>query len=145
MALRAMAVRAMTGDLAADLARDEGLRLKPYRCPAGKLSIGFGRNLDDLGITEDEARTLLANDISRVRFELDAALPWWRGLSDGRQRGLANMAFNLGLRRLLGFRRMLDALKAGDGRAAAAEALDSAWAAEVGERARRIAALYEGG
>ncbi|NBW16869.1 MAG: lysozyme, partial [Caulobacteraceae bacterium] len=29
----------------------EGERLKPYRCTAGKLTIGVGRNLDDRGIT----------------------------------------------------------------------------------------------
>lgn len=146
----------MSADLAADLARDEELRLTVYDDATGKPlragdtlkgnpTIGFGRCLSSLGITEDEARTLLANDLSRIRFELDTTLPWWRGLSEGRQRALANMAFNLGIRRLLGFQAMLAALKAGNYRIAAAEALDSAWAREVGERARRIAALLENG
>ncbi|MDY0127369.1 MAG: hypothetical protein RBR69_04500 [Candidatus Cloacimonadaceae bacterium] len=37
------------------LVRHEGLRLKPYRCTAGKLTIGIGRNLNDCGITQSEA------------------------------------------------------------------------------------------
>jgi len=38
---------------------EEGLKLKPYKCPAGKLTIGIGRNLEDRGITEQEAQMLL--------------------------------------------------------------------------------------
>ena len=39
----------------------EGLELKPYQCTADKLTIGVGRNIEDRGITEDEARYLLKN------------------------------------------------------------------------------------
>jgi len=129
--------------LVTDLLRDEDMKLKPYLCPAGKLTVGVGRNLEDVGITEAEATLLLANDIKRTRAELDRALPWWRDLPYPWQRGLTNMAFNLGLTRLLDFKLMLAALKTGDGETAAREALDSTWAREqVGIRAKRIAALY---
>ncbi len=131
--------------LRADLVRDEGVRLKPYRCTAGKLTIGVGRNLDDVGITEAEAQHLLGGDMAQVVTGLDRALPWWRGLSEGRQRALANMAFNVGQARLLGFRQMLAALQAGDYAEAARQALDSKWAAQVGQRAQRIAKLLEEG
>ncbi|GAB3123810.1 hypothetical protein GCM10027256_18490 [Novispirillum itersonii subsp. nipponicum] len=131
--------------LAADLRRDEAVRLLPYRCTAGKLTIGIGRNLDDVGISAEEAAVLLGNDIRRVLAGLDRQLPWWRGLSAGRQRALANMAFNLGLPRLLGFRQMLAALQAGQWEEAARQALDSKWAGQVGERADRIARLIREG
>mgnify|MGYP006208816685 CR=1 FL=1 len=75
--------------------RDEGLRLKPYRCTADKLSLGYGRNLDDVGISEDEAEYLLANDIRRVVAELYNALPWFSALPELWQRALANMAFQM--------------------------------------------------
>ena len=130
--------------ITADLQRDEGLRLKPYRCSAGKTTIGYGRNLDDVGITEREAEILLETDIRRSLADLDRALPWWRGLSGPQGRGLVNMRFNLGLTRLLGFKKMLAALQAGNGYWAADEALNSKWAHQVGARARRIAALYRG-
>ena len=48
----------------------EGLELTPYKCTAGQLTIGVGRNLDDRGITEDEARFLCKNDIKIVEREL---------------------------------------------------------------------------
>ena len=132
----------MIDRIMADLQRDEGLRLKPYRDSVGKLTIGFGRNLSDNGITEREAEILLDNDMAKTFADLDRALPWWRGLPPFRQRGLVNMAFNLGLPRLLTFKKMLSALQTGDGEQAAVEALDSIWAGQVKGRADRIAYLY---
>lgn len=129
----------------ADLLRDEGLRLKPYRDSVGKLSIGIGRNLDDVGISAAEAEVLLETDIAHAAADLDRALPWWRGLSEARQRALLNMAFNLGLPRLLGFTAMLADLERGDFAAAAREAVDSRWARQVGARAQRIAMLLAEG
>lgn len=131
--------------LKAELRRDEGVRLKPYRDAVGKLTIGVGRNLDDVGIAAAEAELLLDADVARAAADLDRALPWWRKLTEARQRALLNMAFNLGLPRLLGFEGMLAALAAGDPVRAAAEALDSRWARQVGERAQRIARMIREG
>jgi lysozyme len=124
-----------------ELIRDEGLRLKPYRDTVGKLTIGVGRNLDDVGITKDEAMHLLECDIRRVKDDLDHALSWWRGLDDVRQRVLVNMAFNLGITRLMGFKNTLAAMRAGNYVDAAKGMLDSKWAKQVGERATRLAAM----
>lgn len=109
-----------------DLIRDEGLRLEPYRCPAGKLTIGVERNLDDRGITEAEAFMMLNNNVALVHAGLNRALPWWWELSEEQQLALANMAFNLGTLALLNFRRMLAAMKAGGGQGRSVrEALNS--------------------
>jgi lysozyme len=128
-----------------DLERDEGLILEPYKDTVGKLTIGIGRNLDDVGITAAEAHHLLENDIERVLHGLNHSIPWWVRLSEPRQRALANMAFNLGLAGLLKFKRMLRALKDGEYERAANEALDSKWANQVGRRADRIADLIRKG
>ena len=122
-----------------ELTRDEGMRLKTYRCTANKLTIGIGRNLDDVGISEDEARYLLANDIKKVSSDLDRAIPWWRTLSEPRQRVLANMSFNLGTAGLLGFKNTLAMIASGDYAGAADGMLKSKWAKQVGPRATRLA------
>jgi lysozyme len=123
-----------------DLKRDESLRLKLYRDSVlGKLTIGWGRNIEDCGISRDEAEVMLLADVDEVVRDLDLMLPWWRGLSPDQQRGLANMAFNLGLPKLLKFKDMLSALKRGNGLEAATAALNSRWARQVGERADRVA------
>ncbi|SDE20618.1 glycoside hydrolase family protein [Desulfuromonas thiophila] len=131
-------------DLEKQLIEDEELALKPYRCPAGKLTIGVGRNIEDVGITKEEALVLLRNDVARCRAAL-AVLPWFPALDPVRQDVLTNMCFNLGFAGLLKFRRMLAAVATGDYALAAREMLDSRWAKQVGRRALRLAKRMRGG
>lgn len=132
-------------DLAAlesDLRRDEGVREKPYTDSVGKLSIGVGRNLDDVGLRDDEIALMLQNDIKAAEADLDRNVSWWRGMPEPAQRALVNMAFNMGIRKLLGFRKMLAALQNNNYNKAAEEAMDSKWATQVGKRSERISGLY---
>lgn len=118
---------------------DEGKKHKPYKDSVGKTTIGVGRNLDDVGLSDDEIEYLLKNDIDRVIGDLDAALPWWVALSEERQQVLANMCFNLGISRLLAFKNTLEAMEEGRYDAAANGMLASLWARQVGARAIRLA------
>lgn len=131
--------------LVSQLRRHEGLRLKPYRDTVGKLTIGVGRNLDDVGISHDESDVLLANDMARAESDLRRTLPWFDGLDSVRQAALVNMAFNLGMVRLLGFQRALRAMAAEDYTRASAEFLDSKWARQVGQRAVEVAGMIRTG
>jgi lysozyme len=123
----------------AEIKRDEGFRSKPYKDTVGKATVGYGRNLDDVGITEAEADFLLTGDIARAITDLDMAFPYWQNLSDIRQRAILNMCFNMGIHRLLEFRKMFAALRNNDFKSAYDEALESKWAKQVGSRADRIA------
>lgn len=127
------------------LVEHEGLRLTPYRCPAGKVTIGVGRNLEDLGISHAEAMHLLDNDINRCTVELDRNVAHWRTHGEAREVVLANMVFNLGLPRFLRFRKMLAALQERDYQKAADEMLDSLWARQVGNRSRVLAEMMRTG
>lgn len=120
------------------LRRDEGVHSKVYTCPAGKLTIGVGRNLDDRGISDDEIDFLLLNDIKICEEELDRAIPWWRNLNVPRQHVLLNMCFNLGITRLLKFNNTLRLISIGDFAVASREMLRSKWAQQVGKRAARL-------
>lgn len=132
-------------DLRSMLVLHEGLRLKPYRCTAGKLTIGVGRNLDDKGITQAEAFQLLENDILEVEADLDRTWPWWRQMSEQRQQVLADMCFNLGITRLGGFVNTIAAMKRGDYEAAADGMSKSLWASQVGRRATRLIRMMREG
>lgn len=81
----------------------------------------------------------MRNDVDLVIAQLDLFTPWWRDLNGPRQAALVEAGFNLGISGLLGFERMLAALKHGQWSLAEREALDSKWAKQVGPRARRIA------
>lgn len=126
------------------LKHDEGLRLFPYRCTADKLTIGYGRNLEDNGISEHEAEQLLASD---AQVALEDAKKFvgeavWEELSVERQACLINMAFNLGLPTLKKFEKFRQALEDGDMQEASRQMLNSRWAKQVGQRANRLAALF---
>ena len=121
------------------LKRHEGFEPHPYRCTAGKLTIGYGRNLDAVPLTETEAEMLLLNDLARARFLCRHAFPGYGALSRERQGVVVNMVFNMGLRRVLGFKRMVACLQVRDYPGAAREMLDSKWAAQVGARADELA------
>ena len=139
MALAMGVIRKMNRvQLIEELKRDEGVVLTLYKCSAGKNTIGVGRNVDDRGITEDESDYLLGNDIDLCVDELEDNFTWYKNLSDARQRVLVNMCFNLGLTRLLGFKKFLAALEAEDWDRAAEEMLDSKWAVQVGPRSTRL-------
>ena len=124
--------------------RHEGLRLKPYLCTADKLTIGYGRNLEDMGISEDEATYLLQTDIDRCYSEL-SVFTWFDELDQIRQEALISMLFNLGLPRFLTFKKMIARLKEKRYSEAANEMIRSRWALQVGERANELAYMVERG
>jgi lysozyme len=135
-------------ELIAELKRDEGEVLTAYQDSRGFWTIGVGHCIDrcvaGAGISASVSAQLLEQDIARAALDLDYHLPWWRDLGDARQRVLLNMAINLG-DRLLGFRKALAAMRAGDWTTAAAEMLDSQWAIQVGARAQRLAEAMKTG
>ena len=122
---------------------EEGLELKPYRCPAGKLSIGYGHNLDDKGITKDEADYIFKNDVLTATQELKDVFDFYPELSEVRQAVLLNMVFNMGLGRLLGFKKMIAAIEAKDYTEAAIQILDSRAARDLPERYQRLSSMMQ--
>ena len=127
------------------LIRHEGLKLKPYHCTAGKLTIGVGRNIEDMGITEDEAIYMLRNDVARFAAELASIKPIVKSLDDVRYYVLLNMAFNLGINRLMKFEKMWQAIESGQYLEAALEMQDSRWCEQVGGRCTELAELMANG
>jgi len=123
----------------------EGYRRHPYRCTAGKLTIGYGRNLDDVGIDEEEARYLLDRDIQKCVADL-SQWPWFEALDTIRRRALIDMRFQLGAAGFRSFRHLLAALAAGDYETASAEVLHSKYArVDAPVRAQTIADMLRAG
>jgi lysozyme len=136
---------------------EEGERLFAYvdccgrawrscECPKkGKLTIGIGRNLEDVGISLAESAVLFEHDLARVRAELDQALPWWRQLDPVRQQVMEDLGFNLGVltpidtAKLLRFDTTLKLIEAGEYDAAADRLSGLPWAKQV--QASRVARI----
>ena len=133
------------------IARHEGLRLKPYRCGANKLSIGYGRNLDDVGISKAEADAMLAADVT-IAYTEASGFDWFTGLNGPRRAAIVDMIFNLGLPRFRGFKNTLMYLDQADYIGASAEILAgtghggrSRWYVQVGQRAEEISEMLKTG
>ena len=122
---------------------DEGLELKPYRCTSDALTIGYGRNLDSMGIRQDEAELMLRNDVKGAMADAMKFIPLdcWDNLSTPRRSVIINMAFNLGLTRLSKFKNFRQALTEHEYPRASVEMMDSRWARQVGNRAVRLSEI----
>lgn len=122
----------------------EGLNLKPYKCSEGKLTIGFGRSLEE-GITIQEAYYLLQGSIETAKKELDRYYPDWTSHDDARQNVMIELVYNLGMPKLSGFNKFWKSVLERDYKAAAAHLLDSLWAKQVKGRADTLAKIMETG
>jgi lysozyme len=127
------------------LKKHEGLRLKPYHCTAGKLTIGFGRNLEDKGITVAEAEYLLDNDVAEATEQAKTLVKNWDELSENRKSVLINMTFNMGIDEMRNWRVTLGFIEAGDFKAAAYNMRLSRWFKQVGSRATELIKMMEDG
>ena len=119
------------------IAAEEGYRQFPYRCTAGKLTIGYGFNLDDTGLSEAESAAILHMRIDELRTILAKRLPWFSALNEARQAALLSMAYQMGLAGLLKWQRTLGHLASGDYETAATEMVKSRWYTQTRDRARR--------
>lgn len=127
------------------LVRHEGLKLFPYLDSVGKTTIGVGRCIEDIGISQLEAMFLLSNDIDRVHKEAGEGFTWFKSLDLVRQDVILSMVFNLGMSRLMGFKKMLQAVAVQDYDRAAAEMISSKWSTQVGRRAEELAQMMRTG
>ena len=120
------------------LIRHEGIKLKPYHCTSGKLTIGIGRNLEDRGITKEEAIYLLNNDIHSFHEQLLDKFSFYKSLEGARRDAVLNLAFNMGVYSLSKFVKALSYMEDKQYDKAADEFMDSKWARQVGSRATEV-------
>ena len=118
---------------------DEDRRNKAYRCPAGKLTAGIGRNLEDVEFTDAEVEFMFATDYTRVKSDLDRIFPDFKKWPEELQNVFFNMRFQLGPAGFRGFGKMIEAAKKLDLEGIEKEMADSEWArVDAPKRARRL-------
>ena len=122
---------------------NEGFRNKPYRCTANKLTIGWGRNLEDKGISVDEAELMFRNDIKDAICDLIKIFPEFYNYQKNIRIVLVDMVFNLGYNRFSGFKKFIQAIKNNDIESAKKEMINSDWYEQVGNRGKKLLKLLE--
>ena len=111
----------------------EGRRLLPYQDSKGILTIGVGHNLSN-GISNEVCDALKQEDIGKAIADVSRELPWYEVLSDARKAAVVDMAFNLGISKLLQFHNTLYHMEHGNWQSAANAMLNSVWAKQVGDK-----------
>lgn len=137
----------MIPELLEDLKRDEGWVPHAYEDHLGYLTIGYGFLIDERRggeLPREVAEEWLRKAASERWWKLCKLEPWLLSQPEDVQRAIANMAYQLGVNGVRGFTRMLGALRANDRERAAQEALDSKWATQTPERAKRVTDLIRG-
>lgn len=117
------------------LRRHEGVRDKPYRCSAGKLTIGVGHNLDDLGLPVHIIDELFEYDLQNTIADCASLYPNWNELPEEIQAVLIDMCFNMGKGRLQKFKKMNRAVEDFNWVRMIEEMRDSLWYKQVKNRA----------
>jgi lysozyme len=125
-------------DALKELRREEGCRLEAYQDSEGIWTIGVGRNLQVMTISQDQADKWEREDY-QTAVELAESIPEYPDLSRNRKRVICQMTFQLGLGGIKKFRKMWMAIREEDWQDAHAEMLDSRWAFQTPGRARRMA------
>ena len=127
------------------ITKHEGIEYKLYRCTSNKLTIGVGRNIEDRGISHDTAMQMLDEDIDICINELQQTVSYWDDLPERVQEALVNLCFNMGIKRLMAFKKTFGYLREGMFDKAADELLDSRYANQVGQRAIDVAHMIREG
>lgn len=136
-------VRMRRSGIIEQLKKDEGFSQYLYDCPAGKKTIGYGWNVEDIGISHDCAEYVLERLVDDCTEDLYYSFPWFKNMPDQVQEVLVNMCYNLGINRLKLFKKALAAFSKRDWQAAAVEMKDSRWFGQVGKRAQRLVSIIE--
>ena len=123
----------------------ERLQLFPYRCPSGKLTIGYGHNLDAKGIPPSVADLLFQYDLNDADRDARAALPFLDTLDPVRQAAFTDMAFNMGRAALKTFKVAIAAAERGDWPACATAIELSKYYRQTGDRAKAIVEMIRTG
>lgn len=133
----------ITEQLVEQIAKHEGLRTKPYLDTVGVWTVGYGHNLNE-PITEEDARQILISDIKKAINGCIHAYPWFMELTQQRQYAMIDLAFNMGIPRLNGFKKFLAAMQMGNYDEAAYHLTDSLWAKQVKGRSLEVANMIRG-
>jgi lysozyme len=142
-------------DLEKDLVRFEGYRgrvyddatgFPPEKTWQGKLTVGYGWNIEDTTLPPEIAKLILRHQVSVTVLQCELSFAWFKTLSPNRKRAVVNLAYNMGIAGLKTFKRALTAMSAEMYQTAADHFLDSRWREQVGEeRANFVVDLIRAG
>ncbi len=129
---------------------EEGFREYPYKDSLGNYTVGYGQLINQLQdehypMSQSRALELLRNKVNEIYKDIELQISWFKYLDPIRQTVLVDMAYNMGMNDLLGFKNTLYFIRNGKYQMAAEHMLESKWAEQVGDRAINLSKIMESG
>jgi lysozyme len=125
----------MYDKLLEELKEDEDFRGMPYDDNLGIPTIGYGTKLP---LDKTEATLLLEKRFNDTLIEVKNNVSFFDELAEDAQEVILNMSYNMGVPRIMKFKKMFAALEEADYKEASKEMINSKWYHQVGNRAKRL-------
>ena len=122
-----------------DIKKHEGFSSVVYKCTAGKLTVGYGKRVKYLKVTQEQAEEWLKEDLENLKYVLADKYDWFLPAPQEVKDIVMNMAYQLGPTSFSKFKRTIKLFKNKDYEGASIEMLDSKWAREdTPDRAKEL-------
>ena len=116
----------------------EGFRSKVYKCSQGYDTIGYGFAIKDLHLDEDICDMILERKLAELKIRVVRQFPFFDDCPEEVQDVLMEMCFQIGVKGVSKFSKTIDHIMRKDYRAAGVEMLDSKWANQTPNRAKKL-------
>ena len=123
--------------------KHEGFRSKVYKCSLGYDTIGYGFAIKDLDLDEDIASEILSRKIEKLINRVDGKFDWFNEANDKIKEVVVEMCYQLGLGGFSKFKKTISYLEKQNYLAASKEMLDSKWAKQTPNRAKKLSKIVE--
>ena len=125
-------------DLIEQIKQSEGFRPTVYQCTEGYDTIGYGFAIKDLVIGQDICDIILERKIAELKLRIKQKLPFYDDMPEKAQDVIVEMCYQMGIHGFSNFKKTIDHLMRKDYKTASVEMLDSRWAKQTPNRAKKL-------
>ena len=133
----------MSPDLLEAVKLSEGFRDKVYKCTEGYDTIGYGFAIKDLTMDEDVAEIILKRKLNKLIKDVNNKFSFMDDIAVEAQDVVYEMCYQLGINGFSKFKKTIAYLRDEDYKMAAIEMLDSRWAKQTPNRAKRLSNIIK--
>ena len=126
-----------------NLKESEGFRARVYKCTEDYDTIGYGFAIKDLVMDEDIATMILERKVGDLKLRVHNKFPFITDLPEKVQDVVIEMCYQMGLSGFSKFKKTIQFLRLNEFENAAIEMLDSRWAKQTPNRAKKLSDIVK--
>jgi len=126
-----------------NIKKSEGFRSTVYKCTEGHDTIGYGFAIKDLVLTEHIATRILNAKLVELKLRVQQKFPFIVDLPDEVQNVVIEMCYQMGVSGFSKFKKTISLLESKEFLSASKEMLDSRWAKQTPNRAKKLSDIVK--